>query len=263
MKSDKMRKIALSLSANRDNYMESFRKNIDRYIDEKVFTVRELSEKADIPFSTLSSFLYGDATDCKLSTAVRLARACGVSIDELVGADTIEPETRECVALARSLKDHHRYVIRTFVRHQHAMHGEVPTKSKQITVLTPECRNGYLKTTIAAEALNVDHLASSIRTKACLGIRIPCMHYEPHFLKDEIVLLGADREGMNGEKCVIGHGGNIYICIKKIEHKNGETIIKYLSIIDGKNVLFTRDEIDDKYGYVIGFLYPDGTWGDR
>lgn len=263
MNQEKLKKLSLNLTADRNDYMSAFRHNIDMYIAEKDITIRELSEVADIPYSTLNTFIYGTSKDCNLSTAVKLARALNISIDELVGAETIEPETRECVALARNLKDHHRYVIRQYVRHQYKMHGDVPPTSKQITIKCPECHNGNLKRTNDEHEMLIDHLQPGTRSRVCMGIQIPCEHYEPHFYKGEIILLGADRDGLNNEKCVISYGGNYYISIKKIEMVNGEKKVSYISLMDGKNKMFTREEIDDKIGYVVGFLYPDGTWGER
>lgn len=263
MNNEKLKKLSLKLVSDKDNWMSSFRKNIDMYISEKDITIKEISEVADVNFETLKSFIYGDAKDCKLSTAVKLARAFNVTIDELVGAETIEPETRECVALARNLKDHHRYVIRSYVRHQYKLHGDVPATSKQISVMLPECHNGHLKTTNITEALNIDHLQSGTRSKVCLGLRVPCEHYEPHFMQNEIILLATDRDGLNNERCVITHGGNFYLCRKKIETVNGVKKVSYISLMDGHSKMFSSEEIDDKIGYVIGFLYPDGTWGER
>ncbi len=263
MNNEKLKKLSLKLVANPNDWMQSFKKNIDMYIKEKDITIRELSETADINFETLKTFIYGDSKDCKLSTAVKLAKALNVTIDELVGAGTIEDDTRECVALARNLKDHHRYVIRSYVRHQYKLHGDVPINSKQISIVLPECHNGHLKTTNVTEALNIDHLQSSTKSKVCLGLRVPCEHYEPYFMQNEIILLAADRDGNNNERCVISQGGNFYICIKKIETVNGKKNISYISLMDGKNKMFNYNEIDDKIGYVVGFLFPDGTWGER
>lgn len=243
--------------------MSAFRKNIDMYVADKDITLREIAEAADIPYSTLNTFLYGTSNDCKLSTAVKLARAFGITIDELVGAGTMEPETKECVAMSRALKQHHRYVNQLFVKHQYLLHGDVPATSKQISVLLPECQNGHLKTTNVIEGLNIDHLPSGVHADACLGLKIPCKHYEPFFLENEILILGAHRLGNNGERCVISKNGNMYICTKKIETINGEKKIKYISLIDNHNIIFTSDEIDDRIGYVIGFLHPDGEWGVR
>lgn len=263
MEREKLKKLSLNLTTDRNDYMSAFRKNIDMYVAEKDITLREIAEKADIPYSTLNTFLYGTSNDCKLSTAVKLARAFGISIDELVGAGTIEDGTRTTIALARTLKDHHRNVIRLFAKHQYELHGNVPPTSKQISVLLPECQHGHLKTTNVTEAINIDHLPSSVRADACLALKIPCDHYEPYFLKDEILVLGAHRLGYNGERCVISKNGNMYLCVKKIETIDGVKKTKYLSLLTGKNVLFTSDEIDDRIGYVIGFMYPDGEWGAR
>lgn len=271
MENEKLKKLSLNLVSNKDDWMQSFRKNIDMYIKEKDITLREISEKADISFDTLKTFVYGSSTDCKLSTAIKLARAFNVSIDELVGAETIETETRECIRLSRNLKDHHRYVIRSYVRHQYKLHGNVPINSKQISVMLPECKSGYLKTTNVCEALNIDNLDKGTRSRVCLGLKVPCEHYEPYFHKGEIILLGVDRDGTNDEKCVISHGGNFYICIKKINVINSEKKVSYISLLDGHSKIFDYDEIDDKIGYVIGYLIPDEpdnpkttySWGER
>lgn len=262
-KSNKIKKITFKFVVNHDDWISAFRYNINLFIANKIYTIREIAEMADIPFSTLSAFLYGDATDCKLSTAIKISRALGVSLDELVGAGTVEPEIQECISMSRELDQHHRYVIRAFVRHQYNLHGGAPDKVKRISVLLPECQHGALRTTMASEALDITHLPATIRANACVGIRIPCDHYEPHYMRDEIILLGADREAHNGERCVVRYGGNLYICIKRIEHPAGKEVIKYMSVIDSRQMLFTREEIDDKCGYVIGFLSPDGSWGDR
>ena len=84
MKKKKLKDYVKNLTANQNDYMSSFRKNIDLYVSDKDITLSDIAEEADIPFSTLRTFLYGNASDCKLSTAVKLARAFGVSVDEIV-----------------------------------------------------------------------------------------------------------------------------------------------------------------------------------
>lgn len=259
---EKLKKLALNLTVDRNDYMSAFRKNIDMYVAEKDITLREIAEAADISYSTLNTFVYGNSTDCKLSTAVKLARAFGISVDELIGAGTIEDETRQTIAMSRNLKDHHRHVIRVFAKHQYLLHGDVPVKSKQISVMIPECQHGHLRTTTMTEALNIDHLPQSVKSEACLGLRIPCKHYEPLFMRDETLILGAHREGLNGEMCVVSKDGNMYICKKKIFFTEGKKEINYHSVING-NLLFKYDDIDDRIGYIIGFLNPDCSWGIR
>ena len=68
-------------------YIDIFRKNIDMLMAEYDYTIKETAEIADISYDTLKTFLYDkEAKDCRLSTAVKLARAFNLSIDELVAA---------------------------------------------------------------------------------------------------------------------------------------------------------------------------------
>ena len=102
MDKEKLCGISRKLTSNRENFIAAFRKNLFMYSDEKDITLKESAENADIPFSTLNSFLYGSSKDIKLSTAVKLAHALDVSIDELVGADTLSGLSRESIAICRS-----------------------------------------------------------------------------------------------------------------------------------------------------------------
>ena len=250
------------LVSNPQNYIESFRHNIFTFLEASDLTLRELSEKADMPFETLKSFLYGDAKDCKLSTAVKIARAFNVSIDEIVGANTITAMSRESLSMCRNLPDYVVYLIRSFIRHQYKIHSQFDEKSINIPVLLPECANGYLLTTNLTSTVCIDHLTNNLKAKISLGIQIPCEHYEPYYMPNEIVLLAADRDGQNGERCVVSYKGNYFFAIKRSYIENGEKKWKYVSMMDGKTELL-KNEIDDKIGYVVGYLNPDSSWGIR
>lgn len=250
------------LVTNPQNYIESFRSNIYKLMDIYDYSLRELSEHADMSFETLKSFLYGDAKDCKLSTAVKIARAFHLSIDEVVGAETIDATTKESLALCRNMPDYVVYLIRSFIRHQHKLHCKFDEKSVNIPVLLPECCNGYLQTTNITSTVCIDHLTNNLKSKVSLGIQIPCEHYEPYYMPNEIVLLAADRDGMNGERCVVSYKGNFFFAIKRFYIENGEKKWKYISMMDNHTELLKTD-IDSKIGYIVGYLNPDGSWGIR
>lgn len=262
MKKEKLMKMSLNLTSDRNDYMSAFRHNVDMYIAEKDITIREVSEVADISYSTLNTFLYGTSKDCNLSTAVKLARALGVSIDELVGAETIEEETRECIAMSRNLPDYVRYLNKSFIRHQYKLHSEFDKDAKPIPVYTPQCVNGYMPTTNLIRYVNINHLTNNLKSKICAGIQIPCDHYEPYYMPNEIVLLSADRAGLNQERCVVIYKGNYFFAIKRIDIVDGEKKVKYISMM-GSNLEILPSDIDDKLGYVVGFLNPDESWGIR
>lgn len=270
-KKEKVKQLSLQFTTNQEDWFSAFRHNMFILIDDDEITLRWISEESGVSYSTLNSILYGSVKNPRMDVVVKVSKALGISIDELIGAETIEPETRECIALSRNLKEHNRYVIRSFVRHQYNTHGNKEGIEKEISVFLPECRNGHLLTTNVFKPLVIDNLDENIRSRVCMGIEVPCHHYEPYFMKNEILLLGSDRDGFNNEKCVVSHNGNYYICIKKINTVDGKKDVKYLSLMDGHNILFTRETIDDKIGYVIGFLEPDDptdpnttySWGKR
>ena len=95
MEKENLRKISRKLSADKTDYMTVFRENLFTYVDDKDITLTEIADKAGIPLSTLNSFLYGNTSDPKLSTVVKLSRALEISIDELIGAETITDKQRE------------------------------------------------------------------------------------------------------------------------------------------------------------------------
>lgn len=262
MKNEKKKKLEENLVSNPTNFIDSFRKNIFEMMDVKDLSLRELSEMADMPFETLKSFLYGNAKDCKLSTAVKLSRAFHISIDELVGAETIHPLSRESLSICRKLPDYVVYLIRSFIRHQYHIHSKFDEKSVNIPVLLPECQNGYLQTTNITDTVCIDHLTNGLKFKICLGLKIPCEHYEPYYMPNEIILLAADRDGQHNERCVVSYKGNFFLVRKIFYVENGEKKFKYVSLIEGRREILSSD-IDDKLGYVVGYLNPDESWGIR
>ncbi len=262
MENKKIKFFGENLVSNPTNYTDSFRKNIFHLMDVRDLSLRELSEKADMSFETLKSFLYGDSKDCKLSTAVKLAKAFDISIDELVGAETISPLSRESLAMCRNMPDYVVYLIRSFIRHQYYMQSQFDKSSINIPVLLPECQNGYLQTTNITETVCIDHLTEGIKSKVCIGLKIPCEHYEPFYMPNEILLLAADRDGQHNERVVIMYKGNFFLAKKVFFIENGERKFKYVSLLDGRNEILPNT-IDDKLGYVVGYLNPDGSWGIR
>lgn len=262
MKNQNNENIYLKLVSNESDWMDAFRQNIGILRTYYGWSVRETAEKADMSENTLQNIVKGRTKDCDQSITIKLAKAFHVSIDELIGASTIEKETIECLAMSRNMPDYVRYLNKVFVKHQYKIHSQFDNDSKNIPILLPECINGYLKTTNITSTVCIDHLTNNIKSKVCLGIQIPCEHYEPFYMPNDIVLLSADRAAMNNERCVISYKGNYFFAIKKIYIEGAEKKVKYISMIGGNTVVFPN-EVDDKLGYVIGFLNPDNSWGIR
>ena len=128
------------------NYMDSFRKNLIMYLNQPGITISELSELSGVSYSTLNSIIYGKrAKDVHLSTVVSLANALNVSMDELVGAGTMEDKMRESVRIVRSLPEYSIYLIRYFIRHQKKLYQNLDRKKKYISLAQPQIINGMIK----------------------------------------------------------------------------------------------------------------------
>lgn len=262
IKKERIWEIALNFTTcqNTDSFMETLRKNLDMILAEKGITYSKLAELADISFSTLNSLMNGNAKDCNVSTVIKLSKALGVTIDELIGAGTMSDGTRECVARCRVMPWHFVNLARAYIRHIYKLFQKTCSKEPRLVML-PECRHGHLQTTNVTTEIDVSHLQNDAISRVAHGLRIPCDHYEPYFLKDEIILLAVDRDGQDGEICVISHNGEYYIVRKKSFFDNGIKRWKYISLFT--EVEFLKEDIEDKLGYVVGFLYPDRTWGER
>ena len=262
LKREKIREISLNFTSNKDDVMDSFRKNCFMIIEQKGTTIKAWAEEADVSFSTLNNFLYGNTRTCDIMLPVKLAKAAGVTVDELLGACTMSDGTKECVSKCRVLPAHFVNLARSYIRHIYNLWIKKIESEPRIVIL-PECRNGHLQTTNVTELIDISHLQREVANRVAHGLKIPCDHYEPYFFRDEIVLLAVDRDGQDGEMCIISHDGEYYIVRKKMYVENAQKKWKYMSLFTNRQ--FLKEDIDDKLGYVVGFLNADKehSWGIR
>ena len=246
LEKEKLKKISKNLSANRDDFISAFRHNLFMYIDEKDITIKDISEESDVPFSTLNTFLYGNSKDIKLSTAVKLAKALNVSIDELIGAETINEVSRESIAICRNLPDNALYLIRWYIRYIDSLNKKNEPHRRYVSVMELECNhNGNLKITTNYRHIDITDIGEEYRSKVLFGITIPCEHYMPAYSPYDILLIANDRNAKINENVLIRTDGNLFIAKRKV--KNG--IVKYYSIRDGRFRL-SEDEVDEVIGYI-------------
>ena len=243
-----LKNLPLKFVTNDTDYMSVFRHNVLLYMSEGDITLQDLAEWSGLSVDTLKSFLYKGLKDCKLSTAVALARALGVTIDELVGARTIEDITRESFAMCRSLPEHSLHLIRWHIRHQNFLYSQMHKDRIIITIMNTICQhNGNLELTNDYEVLDITDLSQEITSKVFFGIKMPCDHYMPTYSHYDILLIANDREAMAHEHTVVIHNGALGISMRKKE--NG--VVNFYSIRDGR---FRRSENDriEVLGYIAG-----------
>ena len=227
-------------------YIDSFRKNLDILMAEHDYTIKEVAEIADLSYDTFKTFLYDkEAKDCRLSTAVKLARAFHISIDELVGAGTIEAKGLESIKIYRTLPHGARRFIDWHINNQKFIH-ENHNGRKMVNVMLPLCaNNGNMKQTNDYELLDISHLGDELVYKIFLGIKIPCLHYLPHYTEGDVLLIANDRDAMKGENTVLLFNDNLVIANRVVE--NG--VANYYGLRDGKLRPIDPDQVQ-----IVGYV---------
>ena len=229
LRKEKLREISKKLSANKNDFISAFRNNIFMYVDDKDITLKDISEAADIPFSTLNSFLYGDSKDIKLSTAVKLAHGLDISIDELVGAETISVQARDCFAKYRNLPQCDQYLVRWYISYIETLNRQ--NKGRNVSVMVLEYNeHGNMKITTNYRKIDVSKINEEYRHKIFFGITMPCENYMPKYSPYDILLVANDRKPKENETSLVRIGSNLVLLKRKVV--NGE--IKYYSIRDNK-----------------------------
>lgn len=246
-----LRKMSRNLVAEPTNYINSFRKNIFMYIERKDITLAEVAELADIPTSTLKTFLYGDAKDCHLSTAVKLAKVFRVSIDELVGCGTISPQTCESLQLIRQLPESYTHFVRWITRYHHNMLTSNKVSNYSIEIMLIECNEfGNLKMTNNFYVKDISGMDKELRPKIFMGIRIPTNMYAPIFYESDVLLIANDRNPRPTEKTLILIDDSIFFLNRREESEDGVKHINYYSIRDGRKIA-DESKITLEVGYVV------------
>lgn len=239
-----------NLISNPDNFMDSFRKNLFMYIDRKEITLAQLAEDADMPASTLRSFLYGTANDCHVSTVVKLARALNISCDELLGSGTISNQTCKSLQVLRTLPESFTHFIRWEIHFHKEKLSSGKVSNHAIEVMESTCgESGNMKMTNEMDIVDISHLSDEIRPRVFMGIRISCESYEPIYYKGDILLLANDRKPRNSEHIVVNMNDNMWILKQKEEIINNEKRTTYYSIRDGR-----KRPVENENGFVLGYV---------
>lgn len=251
MEDQLLRELSKKLVAEPTNYMKSFRQNLQLFLGHKNMSIASLAEAADISQDTLKTLLYGKASDCKLSTAIALSKAIGISIDELVGAGTISPVVCESIQITRSLPERLVYFIRWAIRYHEKQLNSKKITVKAVNVMAADCsNNGNLLMTNNFDLYDFKDLEGFISYKVFMGIKIPCNNYMPVLSKGDVLLLANDRNPLQNEMVVVVTDNYAKIVRRKEEIVDGQKTANYYSIRND-HFLSKESSSDEIIGYVI------------
>lgn len=228
------------------DFSDTLRSNILKYAEDKGMTIVDIANKSDIPINTLNSFLHRFSNDMKVFNAVKIAKTLGISVDELVGADTLPELTKESLALCRTLPENDLYLVRWFIRYLASLNSKIEPNKRYISAIVPvRTNNGDFKISSEYEKIEITNLKEPLRSKIFVGCRITCDYYMPHYLPGDVILIANDRPAKSNENVVVRAGKYLFIVKRKVE--NG--IASFYSIRDGKYRIDESD-VDELIGYV-------------
>lgn len=243
----------VNLVTEPNNYMHSLRQNLQILMGERQMSAMRLAEEAGISYETLKSLIYSDSKDCKMSTAIALARALDVSVDELIGSGTIERVVVESMQICRRLPSNYVRFVRWAIRYYERMLSQKRVSYKAVNVMLPECTNeGNIALTNNFELADISELPNLIRPKVFVGFKLPCDNYMPQYGNGDILLIANDRKPMPNEVSLISFDGYLWLA-RRIEDvdEDGKVVVNYYSIRDGK-FRVTDADIDEHIGYIAG-----------
>lgn len=247
LKKEKLKEISNNLIANRVDFISTFRQNLFKYVTDKDITLNDISMESGIPYNTLNTFLYGNSKDTRISNAVKLAHALDISIDELIGAETIPELTRESLKICRNLPDNDLMLVRWFIRCLADLNSQNEPNKRYVKVMLPEEDNdGNCKLVSKFENMEITDLQEPLRSKIFMGFKVISDYYMPHYKPNDIILIANDRPAKPNEHIIVRVGDYIFI-VKRIL-VNG--IGKLYSIRDDKYRIDELD-VDEIIGYIV------------
>lgn len=260
LRNELLKQLSKKMVAEPDNYMVSFRKNLLTYIEEKEIRLSDIAEASGLSIETLKTLVYGSAGDCKLSTAVALARALQISVDELVGSGTISQPMRESIYTVRNMPENFVHFFRWCIKYHEKCLNDIHPKKRAINIMYAECmHDGNLMMTNNFEIEDISDMPDSKRYKIFMGIRVPCEHYMPFFREGDIMYIARDRRPLQSENVVVVNDGFIRLVKWREEKdKNGEKKVAYYSL--NKNAFLAyKEEVDDVIGYIVDIKRAEVT----
>lgn len=256
MKKEKLYELSELFTEEHDVFAENLRHNVDICLKYSDLTLRDLAEKADISFDTLKNLLYQNSKDCKLSTAAMLAKAIGVTLDELIGLQTLTDEDKDCISMFRQMPDHYQYFVRWFIHRQYELSQKKFRQSaKEVPVVElSERTDGSLRILDASETVDITNVPTNIKPQIFTALKLNVAHYMPIYHPDDILLIANDRYPKQTEHSVIIYGNNVFVANRSaFPNANGD--YEYHSVRDGKFRCLESD-VDDILGY-IAYVLPD------
>lgn len=245
------------LSANPQLSGDIFSRNVNVCKKISGVTTNDIVEGSGLTIEAVKAVLYYENKNYNAATVAALAKYFGVSMDELYGSDALPASTKDGLQTLRHMDQSYRDFFRWLVKYTYNFMHRDKKKIKVIALLSPHCNkesgNLSIRLRDLNETIDISSCDPAIRSKVLLGIKIPCEHYMPLFLKNDILLIANDRMPFPDEVCVVELDGFLWFSHCREEIIEGERKAALYGITDQKFRYFVED-VDQVVGYVAGVL---------
>ena len=210
-----------------------------REMEIRGWTKEHLAEVCDLPLETIRNIYYGKSYDLKLSTALKIADAFGLSVNCMVGKCPHTSPERALIHNYRSCGSHGKSIIELIARYEAgAIKNEREAKGKhKIPCLYPQAdmRKGFVY-----DLCETNDIETTV-ADAYISIQMPSNDFAPIYCKCD-VLLFEDKFPSQGEVAAFLIADRAYI--RKFYEEDGKYRLKCLHRYGEDIVLKRMDEVD-------------------
>lgn len=175
---------------------EMLRERILSLLNERGWTIAELSKRSGVPIDTIKNITSGKITDPRLSTLEALADAFGISINCLIGKCPHTPKEKTLLRQYKECDRHGKSIIELVARHEA---GAIKSERDATGKHTIPCVKPYgdMHKGILWDSSKTENEYTSNRD-SYIGIQMPNDDFAPLYCEGDIVLL-EDRIPHDGE----------------------------------------------------------------
>jgi len=233
------------LVRNHTNTSHTFCQNVNICKEKSGVTIHDICDGTGLREDIVKSVLYYKNETYSVGIASKMAKYFKISMDELCGAETLQPGTIKAIHQLRNLNPAFKDFICQIIQYMYKTMENKSAREKSVPMICPPCdeKTGNLRHDIRniTAPLNISFIDEGIRSKIIMAVKIPCTFYQPKFWQNDILLLAKDRAPRPNEVVVLIMGESLWFAY--IRNK------KLYSIID-EHYCAEASEADDVLGYV-------------
>lgn len=192
--------------------------NINHLIYSNKWSLKNLSEKSNVPYETLKKLMNGKINNPSLISIAKIANAFDCSVDYLITNQSEAPETIE----PAPVKPYYETILPkrsiTFIKEIVDFELELSKKNSNagsylIPVLVPtgHMKDGMLFDSTYTENVDISDYDDDIKKLIMCGIKITNKSLHPTYLEGDILLVSKDRHPAYGETGIFLHDNCVYI----------------------------------------------------